>query len=361
MYETESAADNLKVLSRQGLILDFQDRIMSIGLLPLCHTAGVLRARVLRGVLMLSASIVLAACQSRADTPPPGPHGGPPVSVAPAVQRQVQESDEFTGRLEAPQSVDVRPRVTGYIKKVHFHDGQEVKAGDLLFTIDPDPYLAELAKARAQLAAAQTQVELARSEEARAHKLIDVQHDFSVKEFIEIDAKELPWSKTAEEVNERWRKRIKYEFLMMKLEKTSDLAAKDRKKGGSVDKPSVDKPTVVDTPKEEEQAANSPEESRKRLHKRYRTIRDTLGKTEPDEVIEMFDRCLAEAYARAGQDLEDFRKAMANAANEKVHLFRALAYAVLDPAIDPIFASWRLLNQNNSLRYWGKGSFTSLT
>ena len=53
-----------------------------------------------------------------------------------------------------------------------------------------------------------------------------------------------------------------------------------------------------------------------------------------DEVIEMFDRCLAEAYGRAGQDLEDFRKAMANATNEKVHLFRALAYAVLDPAID---------------------------
>jgi hypothetical protein len=55
-----------------------------------------------------------------------------------------------------------------------------------------------------------------------------------------------------------------------------------------------------------------------------------------DEVIEMFDRCLAEAYGRAGQDLEDFRKAMAHATNEKVHLFRELAYAVLDPAIaDP--------------------------
>ena len=53
-------------------------------------------------------------------------------------------------------------------------------------------------------------------------------------------------------------------------------------------------------------------------------------------VIEMFDRCLAEAYARAGQDLEDFRKAMAQATNEKVHLFRELARAVLDPAIaDP--------------------------
>ncbi len=55
-----------------------------------------------------------------------------------------------------------------------------------------------------------------------------------------------------------------------------------------------------------------------------------------DEVLEMFDRCLAEAYARAGQDLEDFRKAMAQATNEKVHLFRELARAVLDPAMaDP--------------------------
>ena len=55
-----------------------------------------------------------------------------------------------------------------------------------------------------------------------------------------------------------------------------------------------------------------------------------------DEVIEMFDHCLADAYARAGKDLEDFRKAMAQATNEKVHLFRELARAVLDPAIaDP--------------------------
>src|SRR5215831_5183346 len=55
-----------------------------------------------------------------------------------------------------------------------------------------------------------------------------------------------------------------------------------------------------------------------------------------DEVIDMFDRCLADAYARAGQDLEDFRKAMAHAMNEKVYLFREMARAVLDPAIgDP--------------------------
>ena len=126
------------------------------------------------GALVVAASIVLAGCQSKADTPPPGAFGPPPVSVAPAAQRQVQELDEFTGRLEAPESVDVRSRVTGYIKAVHFRDGQEVKKGDLLFTIDPDPYVAELDKARAQLASAQTQVELARADEARGQKLIDV-------------------------------------------------------------------------------------------------------------------------------------------------------------------------------------------
>jgi len=58
--------------------------------------------------------------------------------------------------------------------------------------------------------------------------------------------------------------------------------------------------------------------------------------TVTDEVIEMFDRCLADAYARAGKDLEDFRKAMAQATNEKVHLLRELVRAVWDPAIaDP--------------------------
>jgi RND family efflux transporter MFP subunit len=148
---------------------------MSISLMTLRQSAAsTLRTPAVRGLLILTGSIVLAACQSRASDAPAGGFGPPPVSVAPAVQRQVQEFDEFTGRLEAPESVDVRSRVTGYIKAVHFRDGQEVKKGDLLFTIDPDPYLADLAKARAQLASAQTQVELARADEARGRKLIDV-------------------------------------------------------------------------------------------------------------------------------------------------------------------------------------------
>jgi RND family efflux transporter MFP subunit len=133
-----------------------------------------LRTAAGRGLLTVLGAIALAACQSKADAPAPGAFGPPSVSVAPAVQRQVQEFDEFTGRLEAPQSVDVRPRVSGYIRKVHFRDGQEVHQGELLFSIDADPYLAELAKARAQVAAAETQVELARLEEERARKLINV-------------------------------------------------------------------------------------------------------------------------------------------------------------------------------------------
>ena len=138
------------------------------------QAAGALRSAALRGAPLVAGLIALAGCQSRASEGSPGGLGPPPVSVAAAVERQVQEFDEFTGRLEAPESVDVRPRVMGYIKAVHFRDGQEVKKGDLLFTIDPDPYVAELAKARAQLASAQTQVELARDDEARGRKLIDV-------------------------------------------------------------------------------------------------------------------------------------------------------------------------------------------
>ncbi len=139
---------------------------------PVARSRGA--GSMLIGAALLAGSALLGGCQSRADVPPPGAFGPAPVSVAPAVQRQVQEFDEFTGRLEAPQSVDVRPRVSGYIKSVHFRDGQEVRQGDLLFSIDPDPYLAELARVRAQLASAQTQVELARSEEKRAQQLIDV-------------------------------------------------------------------------------------------------------------------------------------------------------------------------------------------
>ncbi len=62
------------------------------------------------------------------------------------------------------------------------------------------------------------------------HKLIDLPQDFTIKEYLEIDAKDLPWSKTAQDLNERWRKRVKYEFLLMKFEEVKDLAAKEKKR-----------------------------------------------------------------------------------------------------------------------------------
>lgn len=115
----------------------------------------------------------LTACGAK-DDPSKQAGQAPTVSVAPVVKRQVQEFDEFTGRLEAPQTVDVRARVAGTLVKVHFKEGQLTKKGAPLFTIDPRPYAAEVARAEAQLQSARTQSELNKSELARAEKLVAV-------------------------------------------------------------------------------------------------------------------------------------------------------------------------------------------
>jgi RND family efflux transporter, MFP subunit len=117
---------------------------------------------------------LLGGCNREAvsqQAPPPPPE----VSVAPAFQREVQEFEEFTARLEAPDTVEVRARVAGSLDKVHFTEGQRVAKGDLLFTIDPRPFAAEVARAQAQLAAARNQAELSASELARAEKLTAIQ------------------------------------------------------------------------------------------------------------------------------------------------------------------------------------------
>jgi multidrug efflux system membrane fusion protein len=101
-----------------------------------------------------------------------GPPMAPPVSVAPAVKRSVQESDEFTGRLEATETVDIRARVGGTLEKIHFTEGQLVTKGQLLYTLDARAYWAEVARAKAQLNAARTAAELAGTEETRAQKLL---------------------------------------------------------------------------------------------------------------------------------------------------------------------------------------------
>ena len=97
------------------------------------------------------------------------------MSVAPAVQRQIADSEEFSGRLEAAEFVELRPRVSGTIDKVHFADGALVRKGELLFSIDPRPFEAEAARAQAQLTSMKARFDLAQSELARAQKLLDSQ------------------------------------------------------------------------------------------------------------------------------------------------------------------------------------------
>jgi RND family efflux transporter MFP subunit len=121
---------------------------------------------------LLVALIALNGCRSEATPATQAP--APQVSVASALERDVTEWDEFTGRLEAVESVDVRPRVTGYIQSVNFTEGSTVHKGDLLFVIDPRPYRAQLSKAEAELARAVASAELAASDAARSEKLVDI-------------------------------------------------------------------------------------------------------------------------------------------------------------------------------------------
>jgi multidrug efflux system membrane fusion protein len=123
---------------------------------------------------LIAALAALSGCGEPADAQG-GPPQAPPVSVAPAVQRPVADSEEFSGRLEATEFVELRPRVGGTVLKVHFADGALVKKGELLFTIDPRPFEADAARAEAQVASTKARFELAQSELARAQKLLDSQ------------------------------------------------------------------------------------------------------------------------------------------------------------------------------------------
>lgn len=95
-----------------------------------------------------------------------------PVSVAEVVLADVTVWDEFSGRLEAVDRVELRPRVPGVVQKVHFREGALVRQGDLLLSLDPAPYAAEVERAGAQAAAAQARLANARTEHARAERLL---------------------------------------------------------------------------------------------------------------------------------------------------------------------------------------------
>ncbi len=99
----------------------------------------------------------------------------PPVTVAQPTKRTVTDWDEFTGRFEAIEQVQVRARVTGFVTSVEFKDGAMVKSGDLLYVIDPRQYEAVAEQSRGQLADAKARVDLAERELVRAEQLIKTQ------------------------------------------------------------------------------------------------------------------------------------------------------------------------------------------
>ncbi len=97
----------------------------------------------------------------------------PEVMVARVLQQKIIDWDEYTGRFQAIDTVEVRPRVSGYIDRVLFREGQPVKQGETLVVIDPRPYQADFDRAKAGLALAKSQRELATLEAERVHKLKD--------------------------------------------------------------------------------------------------------------------------------------------------------------------------------------------
>lgn len=119
------------------------------------------------------ATAVIALRVQSAEAQPAVATPATPVSIAVVVASQVSTWDEFSGRLEAVDRVDIRPRVAGTVQSVHFREGALVKKGDLLFTIDPAPYAADVDRASAQVVAAQARDAFSRSEFERAKRLLD--------------------------------------------------------------------------------------------------------------------------------------------------------------------------------------------
>jgi membrane fusion protein, multidrug efflux system len=119
-----------------------------------------------------AAALLLLAGGCQKSSPPAAALPPPPVTVSQPVVRDVTEWDEYQGRLDAVETVEVRARVTGYLQSINFKDGAEVTKGDVLFVIDPRPYQAELDRAEADLRQAQTKFELASNDLVRGERLL---------------------------------------------------------------------------------------------------------------------------------------------------------------------------------------------
>jgi len=117
--------------------------------------------------LILAATLAGCSDSHQAAAPPP-----PAVTVAKPVQRTIIDQDEYVGRFVAVDSVEVRARVSGYLDRIHFEDGQLVKQGDLLFTIDKRPFQASLDQAKANLAQAKANLAFTEADLARGQQLV---------------------------------------------------------------------------------------------------------------------------------------------------------------------------------------------
>src|SRR2546426_6970623 len=125
-----------------------------------------MKTNLLLAIAALTIAMLVAGCgklASKTDSPPV-------VSVVQPIAREVVEWDEYIGRLESPETVELRARVSGYLDKVHFKEGKEVKKGDLLFTVDPRPYRADYDHADAEYQRATNQTALAKNDFERAKR-----------------------------------------------------------------------------------------------------------------------------------------------------------------------------------------------
>jgi membrane fusion protein, multidrug efflux system len=126
----------------------------------------------IQGLMSLVLPLALAACTAgEASNPPPAPPA-PEVTTAEVAVRDLNDWAEFTGRLEAVESVEIRPRVGGFVESVHFSEGGRVAAGDLLYQIDPRPFKAEVDRLKAERERSRAELKLAQSYRDRAERLL---------------------------------------------------------------------------------------------------------------------------------------------------------------------------------------------
>lgn len=132
------------------------------------------RSRLIRNGSIVAGALILAGGAWKFTHQAPAAAAPPPatVTVATPLARQVRAWDDYVGRFAPSKTVEVRPRVSGQVVGVHFKDGDVVRQGQLLFTIDPRPFAAALAEARANAASARSTLALARSDLARANRLV---------------------------------------------------------------------------------------------------------------------------------------------------------------------------------------------